>query len=222
MDEKIETAIRKLQTGNMIFIYDGGAREGETDMVMLAKCATQEAIRFMRKRGGLICIAVAGKVAEKMKLPFFADLLLTGGLEGLLIPKTPYGDKSAFSLTLNHRNTYTGITDIDRARTISEFGKLADSLKTENRKPETEFHQKFYSPGHVYVLIGRGLEKRKGHTELSLALAEKCGSNATVICELLGDDGKALKPEEAEKLADENGSVLLSGKKIIEFAGENK
>ena len=212
MSEKIETAIRKLQSGNMIFVYDGGAREGETDMVMLAKCATPENIKFMRKIGGLICVAVAGKIAEKMELPFFADLLRAGGQEGLLIPKTPYGDKSAFSLTLNHRNTYTGITDIDRAKTISEFGKLADSGGVDRAKLENGF----YSPGHVYVLIGRGMENRRGHTELSLALAEKCGSNATVICELLGEDGKALAPEEAEKLAEENGTVMLTGKEIIE------
>ncbi len=96
MSEKIETAIRKLQSGNMIFVYDGGAREGETDMVMLAKCATPENIKFMRKIGGLICVAVAGKIAEKMELPFFADLLRAGGRRGCSSLKHPMATSRHF------------------------------------------------------------------------------------------------------------------------------
>jgi 3,4-dihydroxy 2-butanone 4-phosphate synthase len=52
----------------------------------------------------------------------------------------------SFSVFVNHRNTYTGITDEDRALTIRE---LARAAATPNR---TEFAEEFWTLGHIPIL----------------------------------------------------------------------
>ena len=47
---------------------------------------------------------------------------------------SPYGDKPSFSITLNHVNTYTGITDYDRALTISSLSKVCKDFDTGNKE----------------------------------------------------------------------------------------
>jgi galactokinase/mevalonate kinase-like predicted kinase len=49
---------------------------------------------------------------------------------------------------------YTGITDNDRALTLTNL----DNVLTNNT---SEFSKEFYSPGHIFLLIGSGLEKTK-------------------------------------------------------------
>ena len=39
-----------------------------------------------------------------------------------------YDSRSAFTLSLNHRETYTGITDRDRSLTTRRFGELSGEL----------------------------------------------------------------------------------------------
>ena len=42
----------------------------------------------------------------------------------MIMGLAPYGDRPTFSLSVNHYQTYTGITDKDRALTISEMAKI--------------------------------------------------------------------------------------------------
>jgi len=124
-----------------------------------------------------------------------------------LIPeKTAYGDKPAFSLSVNHRDTYTGVTDKDRALTIKEFAKV--------EAPE-ELAKNFYAPGHVHLLIAKTIKERRGHTELSTELARRAGLKETmVLCEMMGDNHNALSVEDAGKYAKKHGLVLLDGGEI--------
>ena len=120
-----------------------------------------------------------------MNLPFLAELFKRNYEQFPLLEKLeghdiPYGEKSSFSLTINHRKTFTGITDNDRALTISEFAKLSGNLYHNGVTPEearTEFGENFRSPGHVFLLRGANglLRKRTGHTELTIVLAKMAG-----------------------------------------------
>ena len=64
------------------------------------------------------------------------------------------------------------------------------------------------------MLISRGLEKRRGHTELAIELMKKARlPPAVVLCELLGN-GTALSRESAKKFAAKNGFEFLEGDEI--------
>jgi 3,4-dihydroxy 2-butanone 4-phosphate synthase len=127
--------------------------------------------------------------------------------------KTAYGDRPAFAIPINHKRVYTGITDNDRALTIRSMAELAESGLEQDAVRE-RFFSEFYSPGHIFLLIGRGIERRRGHTELSLELARRAGlSGAVVLCEMLGK-GKALSKEKAKAYASEHGLVFIEGNEI--------
>ncbi len=88
---------------------------------------------------------------------------------------------------MNHRETYTGITDNDRSLTIRSLGEAAAE------PDETDFTARFRVPGHVHLLKAAPglLSRREGHAELGVALAEAAGlPPAVVVCEML-DDGTA-------------------------------
>jgi 3,4-dihydroxy 2-butanone 4-phosphate synthase len=132
----------------------------------------------------------------------------------------PYDEKSAFSITVNHRKTFTGITDNDRTLTINELAKMAKN------KQGSQFGKYFRSPGHVTLLrAAEGLLlKRKGHTEMSVALAEMCGlTQVAVCCEMMDDaTGDSLPTDEVEKYAEKEGLIFLSGAEVIEAYQEFK
>ncbi len=207
-----ERAAKAMADGEPVVLYDGDDREGEADIVLHAAYVTPATIEKLRKEaGGLICLAMDDRKAKLLGIPFYTELLENrgGNLKQLCCRKTAYGDPPAFSISVNHKKVYTGITDNDRALTIR---KMAEALNSEN--PKKTFLENFYSPGHVFLLIGRGLKKRRGHTELALELAKKAGmEGAVVLCEMLGK-GSALSRKNAEKYATENGFVFVEGKNI--------
>jgi 3,4-dihydroxy 2-butanone 4-phosphate synthase len=226
MTGELEGALSALRAGNIVLVYDDDERERETDMVIASEKITQESIRTLRKNaGGLICTTVHADISEKIGLPFLADVFSSVAekypvMEYLSPNDIPYDTKSAFSITINHRDTFTGITDHDRALTISEFTKLIDrTIDQPNGWATVEMGKSFRAPGHVILLNTTKdlLSNRKGHTELSTALMIMAGMiPSATICEMMGDDGKALSKEKAKKYGDEYGLVFLEGKEIIE------
>jgi 3,4-dihydroxy 2-butanone 4-phosphate synthase len=205
---------RIMKNGKMVVVYDGDEREGEADLIFHASFATPEGIEKLRKdAGGLICLAIDEKHAMRIGLPFYTEILERSGgiLKEISCRKTAYGDQPAFSVSVNHRKVFTGITDIDRALTIKEMSKVVES-----GNPKKIFVENFYSPGHVFLLIGRGIKNRRGHTELALELAEKAGmSGAVVLCEMLGK-GKALSKKDAKDYAKKNGLEFVEGADLYE------
>ena len=213
----IGRAAEHLKKGGMVVIYDGDEREGEADLVIHARNARPETIETLRKdAGGLICLALDGTIAEKLGLPFYTDLLAASKhpIAKMECKKTAYGDAPAFAIPVNHKGVYTGITDNDRSLTIT---KLAELVRESGAGHDIgqRFMADFYSPGHVFLLIGRGIGKRRGHTELALELAKRAGlPGVMVLCEMLGK-GNALPKEKAREYASGRGLVFLEGKDIV-------
>ncbi|MDD5171588.1 MAG: 3,4-dihydroxy-2-butanone-4-phosphate synthase [Candidatus ainarchaeum sp.] len=206
----VSAAAEQLRKGGMVVIYDGDEREGEADLVFSAKSATPGKVERLRTDGGgLICAAISKADAKRIALPFLADVLeRDANLRGMVYKKTAYGDKPAFSISVNHRDVYTGITDNDRSLTLKKLDEVV-------RERKGDFTKEFRTPGHVFILIGSGLENRRGHTELALELAEQCGiGGVMVLCEMLGK-GKALPKEKAKAYAERNGFIFIEGKEII-------
>lgn len=217
----VDRAAERLKKGGMAVIYDGDEREGEADLVIHAQNARPETIETLRRdAGGLICLALDGKVAEKLGLPFYTDILAASKhpIAKMECKKTAYGDAPAFAIPVNHRGVYTGITDNDRSLTITKMAEIAREIDN-GTDAKQRFMTEFYSPGHVFLLIGRGIRKRHGHTELSLELARRAGlSGAMVLCEMLGK-GKALSKDKAKEYAERNGLIFIEGKDIVAGAG---
>lgn len=223
----ITAAAHALRDGQIVLLYDADGREEETDMVVLSQHATPETLRTLRHdAGGLVCTAVAPEHHAALGLPFLTDLIQDAAsrhpaLAALLPDDIQYdGSKPAFGLTINHRDTFTGITDEDRGLTISELaGFLADIDGMPRDEARAAFGERFRAPGHVHLLNGApgGLHARQGHTELSLALARLSGATpCTTVCEMLDPaTGKALQRAGAEAYAAEHGLVFLTGADVV-------
>ncbi|HVM45657.1 MAG TPA: 3,4-dihydroxy-2-butanone-4-phosphate synthase, partial [Candidatus Thermoplasmatota archaeon] len=197
----LEQACAALRQGKFVLLYDADGREEEVDLFVAAEHATPAAVRTLRKdAGGLVFLAVDPRVGAALELPFLQDLYAEDSarhpvLKRLIPNDIKYDTRSSFSLTINHRRTFTGITDNDRSLTITEFAKLA-------AKPDVEqFGQHFRAPGHVHLCVGADklLHQRQGHTEIAVALARLAGVTPVLAgCEMLGDSGRALPKADAE------------------------
>jgi 3,4-dihydroxy 2-butanone 4-phosphate synthase len=219
-------ALDEIRKGHIVLVYDADGREEETDMVIASEFVTPGAIRVLRKdAGGLICTTADARVQKALGLPFLTELFLGMAehypvMRSLMPNDIPYDVKSAFGITINHRKTFTGITDNDRALTIHEFASLAKrALTAEDGWARREFGKTFRAPGHVHLLntTERILETRVGHTELATALVIMAGLvPSATVCEMMGDDGKALSKKHARAYAGRRGLVFLEGKDIIE------
>ena len=165
----IEEAIDTLSDGKFVLVHDDKGRENEIDMIIAAEYITPKNIATMRNdAGGLLCLAISNEITTKLGLTYMHDIIqslssINPVFSKLTYGKAPYGDKPSFSITVNHRDTYTGITDIDRALTIS---KMAEICKKIDSGGVEEFAKNFRIPGHVPILIAsKGLlEERRGRT----------------------------------------------------------
>ncbi|MFB6207645.1 MAG: 3,4-dihydroxy-2-butanone-4-phosphate synthase [Haloglomus sp.] len=207
----VEAAIEAFRAGDPVLIHDAADREGETDLVYPATAVTPEAVARMRNdAGGLICTALSHAVADAWDLPFLQE-----SIEHPLAADhdLSYDDRSSFSLTVNHRETFTGITDEDRSLTIRELGRHAADPDPES------FAASFHAPGHVHLLRAAPglLADREGHTELGIALADAAGVEpAVVVCEMLDDEtGGARSPVDARRYADRHDLVYVEGADLL-------
>lgn len=222
----IKKAVEAFKNGEIVLIFDDDNRERETDMIISAEFMTPQHMTTIRNdAGGLVCVPLSSEISDQLGIPFMTDMMEAATdkypVLGKLSPNDiPYDEKSAFSITVNHRKTFTGITDNDRACTIKELGILCKNGNF------ADFGKYFRAPGHVTLL--RATEghvlNRKGHTEMSVALAEMCGlTQVAVCCEMMDDaTGDSLPTDEVEKYAEKEGLVFLSGAEVIESYQEFK
>ncbi|MFS0645458.1 bifunctional 3,4-dihydroxy-2-butanone-4-phosphate synthase/GTP cyclohydrolase II [Siminovitchia sp. 179-K 8D1 HS] len=192
----IETALEELKKGKVIIVVDDEDRENEGDFVALAEKATPEVINFMAKQGrGLICTPITKQLAAGLHLPKMARE-----------NTDPFG--TAFTVSIDHISTHTGISAFERSKTILEM--LEDGAGPDD----------FKRPGHVFPLIAAdgGVLKRPGHTEAAVDLAILCGAKpAGVICEIMNDDGTMARLPDLEALAKQFDLVIITIKDLIMY-----
>lgn len=215
----MEDILKCFRAGKPIIVFDSQDREGEADIVIHASFCTPERIRLMRKdAGGFICLCTDDATAKKIGVEFYTTQLRNGPYEKmrrLAISKTPYGDEPSFCTYINSKKVFTGITDEDRSTTVREFERMVSEGK------EGQFCDMFYAPGHVPLLASRGIEKRKGHTEMSVELCKMANmSPSVVICEMLGDDGKALGWKDVLEYARKKGYFAVMGAELLDGLGK--
>ena len=118
----LSNALEDIRAGKIGLVYDFDDRERETDMTVASEFITSDILKRMRNdAGGLVCTTTPNRIAKELGLPFLSDVFWnnrdTYPLLGMMAPNDiPYDNtKSSFGITINHRKTYTGITDSDRA-----------------------------------------------------------------------------------------------------------
>jgi len=232
-------AAEALKRGEVVLLYDFDDRERETDLVIAAEFVTPKDVwQLRRDAGGLVCVAIDPVACSNLGLLYIADVLKFaagsakndtkngegfGTIESLCEREgdIPYDSKSSFSLWVNHRETFTGITDLDWALTIN---RLADVARRAMNDGRINFGAEFRSPGHVPLLRAAPnlLAERRGQTELSIVLARAAKiAPAAVVCEMLdGETGLALSKEVAMKYAEDRGLAFVEGEDVLGLYGE--
>lgn len=207
----VDAAVTALEAGRPVLIHDGSDREHEVDLLYPAGAVDPSAVARLRNdAGGVLFVALPDVVARTFDLPFLHEVLDHPATE---YDHVGYDARPSFSLSVNHRETYTGVTDADRSRTIRALARAAAT-------PErTDFAAEFRSPGHVHLLRGApaGLATRQGHTELGLALAAEAEGVAAVAGSEMLDDrsGRALAPGAARRYAREHDLVYLEAEDVL-------
>lgn len=198
--DSIEEAITDLQNGKIVIVVDDEDRENEGDFIALADKVTSDTINFMIKHGrGLVCAPITEKLADKLDL----------------IPMVehntdPHG--TAFTISIDHNRTSTGISAHERALTIKEM--LNPSAKASD----------FKRPGHIFPLVAKegGVLRRAGHTEAAVDLARLAGAQpAGVICEIINEDGSMARVDDLRKIADEFELKFITIKDLIHYRSQN-
>ena len=225
---EVEKAIEAFANGQPVMVFDSDFREKETDLLWPAAAATPAVMRRLRQDcGGLLFLAIGNEVGELFGLPWLQDIHTHPALvqenpvlRALITDDLQYDTRSAFTLSLNHRDTYTGITDHDRALTTRRFGELASEMAdSDTSDAMTALGKEFRTPGHIPLCreAPRGLKTRQGHTELAVAIARLAGlAPCTIGAEMLQPDGdRALSVEDARAYARAHGIPMLTGDDIM-------
>ena len=219
----MEEAFEAVRAGKPILVFDFDDREKETDLTVASQFVTWEHIRQMRNdAGGLLCATTPSRVAKSIGLPFMSDVYWDDGdkypvLKIMAPYDIPYDHlKSSFGVTINHRRTYTGITDKDRAMTIREYTKTIFSGKSPEEIRQ-DLGDNFRAPGHVHLLntSDQILRNRFGHTELCTAMMYMAGVlPSATICEMMGDDGGSRSKADVIRYGKEKGIPFVTGEEI--------
>ena len=230
----VKSVISAFRSGKPVLVFDSAFREQETDLLFPAATVTPADMRTLRRDcGGLLFLAIGNEVGEGFGLPWLQDLHSHEHLveehpvlSHLITNDLQYDSRSAFTLSLNHRETFTGITDRDRALTTRRFAELWVELKESGADPEVcmkALGKEFRTPGHIPVCreTEGGLSRRQGHTELAVGLARLAGMTPVVIgAEMLQPDGdNALSVSDARAWAKQRNIPFLEGAQLIDALG---
>lgn len=193
----IEEIIEDIRLGKMVILMDDEGRENEGDLVMAAECVTPEYINFMARKGcGLICLTLTAERCDQLDLPMMVEN-----------STDPQGTGFTVSIEAAEGVT-TGISAHDRSHTVlTAVRKDAKPLDLTR-------------PGHIFPLKARdgGVLVREGHTEAGCDLARLAGFEpASVIVEIMNEDGTMARRPELEIYAQEHGLKLGLISDLVEY-----
>ena len=196
----MEEIIKALQNNEIIIVTDDENRENEADMICAGEKVTGEMINIMAKYArGLICTPIGKNIARQFDLE-------------MMVKNNTDNHETAFTVSIDHVDTETGISAFERAQTIRA---LAD-----NKTKASDFRR----PGHVFPLIAkdRGVLVREGHTEATIDLMKIAKlKEIGLCCEIMADDGHMLRGKAVVELAEKLGMKMTSVAEIKKYIKEN-
>lgn len=192
----IEQAVEDIKNGKMVIVIDDPGRENEGDLIIAAEKTTPEAVNFMVKHArGLVCMPMEGRDLDRL------------GVHAM-VEKNTDNHETAFTVSVDHKETETGISAFERAQTIQ-------GLLDETAEPAD-----FRRPGHIFPLRARagGVLKRTGHTEAAVDLAKLAGLKpAGVICEILNEDGTMARTPQLMEFAEHHGIGIITITDLVAY-----
>ena len=196
MFNTIEEALNDIKQGKMIILVDDEDRENEGDIIIAAEKCSPEAVNFMASYAkGLICMPMTGERLDQLDI------------QAMVLENTD-NHQTAFTVSVDHSSTTTGISAHERAATIKALIDPASQISD------------FRKPGHIFPLRYRegGVLRRSGHTEGSVDLARLAGLNpAAVICEIMSQDGTMARVPELIEFAKEHQLKIATIADLIEY-----
>src|SRR5665647_785473 len=196
MFNTIEEALNDIKQGKMIILVDDEDRENEGDIIIAAEKCSPEAVNFMASYAkGLICMPMTGERLDQLDI------------QAMVLENTD-NHQTAFTVSVDHSTTTTGISAHERAATIKALIDPASQISD------------FRKPGHIFPLRYRegGVLRRSGHTEGSVDLARLAGLNpAAVICEIMSQDGTMARVPELIEFAKEHQLKIATIADLIEY-----
>ena len=197
-----EEIIEDIRQGKMVVLMDDEDRENEGDLIMAAQCVEAEHINFMaRYARGLICLTLTSEHCKQLKLP-------------LMVADTNAKHATNFTVSIEAaEGVTTGISAADRATTVQA------AVKPGARSED------IIQPGHIFPLMAQdgGVLSRAGHTEAGCDLARLAGfESASVIVEILNDDGTMARRPHLEVFARENGLKIGTVADLINYRLKNE
>ncbi|MDU2202438.1 MAG: GTP cyclohydrolase II [Anaerococcus hydrogenalis] len=197
----MEEIIKALQNNEIIIVTDNEDRENEADMICAGENVTGKMINIMAKYGrGLICTPIGKNIAKQFDL-------------NMMVENNTDNHQTAFTVSIDHVNTKTGISAFERAETIR-------ALADDNTKASD-----FRRPGHVFPLVAKdgGVLERDGHTEATIDLMKISDlKEIGLCCEIMADDGHMLRGKAVVELAEKLGMKMTSVAEIKKYIKENK
>lgn len=193
---KIEEALADLKVGKMIMVTDAEDRENEGDLICAAEFATPEILNFMASKAkGLICMPMSRQIAKNLGF-------------GQMVADNTDNHETAFTVSIDHIKTSTGISAFDRSVT-------AMAVADKTSKPED-----FRRPGHMFPLVAKegGVFERTGHTEATVDFCRLAGlTQAGLCCEIMSEDGHMARLSELKKMAAEWNLKLVTIEQLIKY-----
>lgn len=191
----IEEALEDIKEGKIVIVVDDEDRENEGDLLMAAECVTPEAINFMATYGrGLICMPIDEEKAKVLNLH-------------PMVENNTDNHETAFTVSIDHIDTTTGISAYERAFTIQKVLKDSEPLD-------------FRRPGHIFPLIAKsgGVLKRVGHTEAAVDLSRLAGLEPVgVICEIMSKDGTMARTTELMEFAKKHNLKIITIADLVDY-----
>ncbi len=201
MFSSVEDVINEIKAGKLVLVVDDEDRENEGDLIMAAEKVTPQAVNFMATYGrGLICVPLTQQRTRELNLEQMSS-------------ENSDSHETAFTISVDSKNTTTGISTFDRTTTILA---LIDS--------STKPHE-LRRPGHVFPLRAEngGVLKRAGHTEAAVDLCTLAGLKpAGVICEVLNENGTMARLPDLEKFAALHNLKIISIAQLIDYRLRNE
>ncbi|MEN9559067.1 MAG: 3,4-dihydroxy-2-butanone-4-phosphate synthase [Pseudomonadota bacterium] len=189
--------LAELKAGRMIILIDEEDRENEGDLMLAAEFVTPEAINFMATYGrGLICLTLTKERCTQL---------------GIDVMTAKNGTKTGTNFTASieaAEGVTTGISAADRAHTIKTA--VAKNARAED----------IVQPGHIFPIMAQtgGVLTRAGHTEAGCDLTALAGlAPASVICEIMNEDGTMARLPELQVFAQKHGLKIGAITDLIEY-----
>lgn len=198
----VEELVADIRAGKMVILMDDEDRENEGDLIMAATHVRPEDINFMITHArGLVCLTLSKARCEQLHLPLMVNQ--NGAQHG-----------TNFTLSIEAADGITtGISAAERAHTIQ-------TAVAAHAKPSD-----IVQPGHIFPLMAQpgGVLHRAGHTEAGCDLARLAGLEpASVICEIINDDGEMARRPDLEIFAEKHGIKIGTIADLIHYRMTNE